>query len=220
MTTDSGALRTETMTFGDLTIAFDARVLRPRPWTADQSRWAAELLATAPEGPVLELCAGAGQIGLLAIALAPRSLVCVDLNPAACAFTRENAAREGLADLVEVREGRLEESVRPDERFALVIADPPWVRRAETGSYPEDPLLAIDGGDDGLDVARACLATAGTHLLPGGSVVLQLGALAQVDRLHTGIAAAVGLAVTDVRSGERGVLVRLEPALDESGSGA
>ena len=44
----------------------------------------------------------------------------------------------------------------PHERFAVVIADPPWVPRADTGRYPEDPVLAIDGGDDGLDLARAC----------------------------------------------------------------
>ena len=58
-----------TMTFGDLEIAYDDRVLTPRPWTALQSEWAAELLESAPAGPVLELCAGAGQIGLLAVRL-------------------------------------------------------------------------------------------------------------------------------------------------------
>ena len=52
----------------------------------------------------------------------------------------------------------MDEVLAPDERFALVIADPPWVPRAETGRFPEDPLLAIDGGDDGLDLARACWA--------------------------------------------------------------
>ena len=64
--------------FGGLRIEYDARVLAPRAWTAAQSRWAAELIRTAPPGPVLELCAGAGHIGLLAVTLAPRPLVCVD----------------------------------------------------------------------------------------------------------------------------------------------
>ena len=143
-------------------------MLEPRAWTAAQSRWAAELAAAAPDGPMLELCAGAGHIGLLAVALTGRPLVCVDLNPVACDFARHNAAAAGLAHLVEVREGRLEEAVGADERFAVVIADPPWVPRAETGRFPEDPLIAIDGGDDGLDVARACVAVADRHLLPGG----------------------------------------------------
>ncbi len=42
------------MDFGRLRIAFDGRVLRPRPWTTNQSAWAAEILPTAPGGPVLE----------------------------------------------------------------------------------------------------------------------------------------------------------------------
>ncbi len=100
----------ESQRFGTLEIAFDDRVLRPREWTTGQSRWAAELLLDqAPAGPVLELCSGAGQIGLLAIAGSDRSLVCVDANQVACEFARANAHAAGLADCVDVREGRLEE---------------------------------------------------------------------------------------------------------------
>ena len=56
-----------TVQIGALTIAYDASVLEPRPWTARQSEWAADLLSVAPAGRMLELCAGAGQIGLLAL---------------------------------------------------------------------------------------------------------------------------------------------------------
>ena len=64
----------QSMVFGHLPVVFDARVLRPRPWTVAQSRWAAELMRTTPASAcVLELCAGAGHIGLLALALARRA---------------------------------------------------------------------------------------------------------------------------------------------------
>ncbi len=198
-----------TTAFGELEIVYDDRVLEPRPWTADQSRWVAELTTVAPEGPMLELCAGAGQIGLLAAALTGRPLVCVDLNPVACDFARRNADAAGLGHLVEVREGRLEEVLAADERFALVIADPPWVPRAETGQFPEDPLVAIDGGDDGLDVARTCTRVAGTHLLLGGSAILQLGTLAQAARISDGLTDGA-LVAGEVRVGERGVLLRID----------
>ncbi|WP_182523711.1 methyltransferase [Nocardioides dongkuii] len=208
----AGALAEETVDFGSLEIVFDDRVLRPRPWTAAQSVWGAELLRTGPEGPVLELCSGAGQIGLLAVAHEPRHLVCVDLNPVACAFARRNAAAAGLAELVEVREGAIDAAIRPDERFALVIADPPWVRRAETGRFPEDPLLAIDGGDDGLSVAWACVAAAEQHLLPGGSALLQLGTRAQADSLGAALDGPLRLA--EVREYERGVVARLTSVVE------
>jgi release factor glutamine methyltransferase len=204
---------TEHLAFGPLTIAFDERVLRPREWTAAQSAWAADLMTSAPDGPVLELCSGAGHIGLLAVLLSSRPLVCVDASSVACDYARANASAAGIADRVEVREGRLEEAVRDDERFPVVIADPPWVPRNETGQFPEDPLTAIDGGDDGLDVARAVLAVIDRHLAPGGSAVLQLGTTAQVDVLKAEPCLATGrLTVVEVREEERGVLARLDRA--------
>ncbi|WP_344046243.1 methyltransferase [Nocardioides panacihumi] len=195
------------MKFGTLDISYDERVLRPRPWTEQQAHWAAQLLTDpAPAGPVLELCAGAGQIGLLTISLQPRPLVCVDRSPMACGFARSNAAAAGLGSLVDVREASLESALAPGERFALVIADPPWVPSDRTGAFPEDPLEAIDGGLDGLDVARACLRTAIPHLLPGAAVLLQLGAEDQAAALAEEFDELV---VRETRRCEGGVLVHL-----------
>lgn len=193
------------MTFGELEIAYDDRVLEPRPWTALQSRWAASL----GDGPMLELCSGAGHIGLLACHLSRRPLVCVDLSSAACDFARRNAAAAGLGDLVEVREGDLSAALGEDERFSLVLADPPWVRHDGIGRFPEDPVTAIDGGPDGLDVARGCARVATRHLTPGGTLLLQLGDLAQVDALAGEL---TGLVLTEVRKGAGGVVARLDAA--------
>ncbi|NYE36772.1 release factor glutamine methyltransferase [Nocardioides cavernae] len=198
---------------GSLDIAFDDRVLRPREWTAAQSAWAADLMATTPGGTVLELCAGAGHIGLLAVAANGRRLVCVDASPVACDYARVNAVANGLAERVEVRESRLEEALADDERFPVVIADPPWVPREQTTRYPQDPLTAIDGGDDGLDVARACLEVIDRHLAPGGSAVLQVGTRAQTDLLREEPCVAEGrLAMVEVRQHVRGVLARIDRA--------
>ena len=200
---------TQIMTFGHLTIEFDDRVLRPRPWTVAQSAWAAELLRQVPAGDVLEVCAGAGHIGLLAVAGTVRHLVQVDANEVACAFARANAERAGCA--VEVRHGWLEEALRPDERFALVIADPPWVPSDDTSLHPEDPLLAIDGGDDGLDVVRTCLAVIGRHLATGGAAVLQVGNVAQAEAVTAYVDAHPDLDLRTVahRPADAGALVHL-----------
>lgn len=201
----------ESMRFDSLTIEYDDRVLRPRPWTELQSRWAAELHPTAPEGPVLELCSGAGHIGLLAASLTGRDLVAVDLNPTACYFTRLNAEGAGLAHRVDVREGRLEHSLHDGEMFALVVADPPWVTTDRVGDHPEDPLLAIDGGADGLAVARACVEACAGHVHPGGSVLLQLGDDAQAETLLRAVDAEHWLA-GGRRQGARGVVQQLVAA--------
>lgn len=191
-----------TLAYGPLTISWHPGVLEPRPWTAAQSRWAAELSADLPAGPMLELCSGAGHIGLLAAYLTERSLVCVDVSPDACALTWLNAAEAGLSDRVEVREGAMDAVLAPDERFGLVIADPPWVTSEQVAAFPEDPRLAIDGGTDGLEVARLCLEVSEAHLAQGGLLVLQLGTEAQAATLST----EAELRLVDVRQEERGVL--------------
>jgi release factor glutamine methyltransferase len=197
----------ETVEFDGLTITFDERVLRPRAWTVAQSRWAAELLSGLPPGAVLELCSGAGQIGLAAVARAERELVCVDADPVAAAYSEQNARAAGLADRVQVREGRLTEVVKEDERFVLVIADPPWVESAETGRYPEDPLAAIDGGRDGLSVARECLQVIEAHLAESGAALLQLGSVDQVAALMS--LGSGSLRCLEVRHFERGAVALL-----------
>lgn len=210
-TTDPGpepAPTPELTRFGPLVVEHDARVLRPRPWTRLQSDWAAELAADLPDGPLLELCTGAGQIGLLAAWSSGRALVAVDAEETACAYARSNAARAGIADRVEVRHGDMREVLADGERFAAVVADPPWVGSADVGRFPEDPLLAIDGGADGLVVARLCLEVAARHLLPGGVVLVQLGDDAQADAL----AATPGWVERGRRTGERGLVLLLAPA--------
>jgi release factor glutamine methyltransferase len=218
---DLGEPTEQSTVFGHLPIVFDDRLLRPRPWTVAQSRWAAELLRTMP-GParVLELCAGAGHIGLLALEMAgtvadQHHLTTVDVNPVACEYARRNAEAAGMGSRVDVREGRIDDVLAPDERFDLVIADPPWVARGETGLFPEDPLIAIDGGSDGLDVVWSCLRAGGQHLVPGGSVVLQLGSVEQVHRVHDNLrSTSSGLTIESSRFfGARGALVRLVAGL-------
>jgi methylase of polypeptide subunit release factors len=185
--------------FGPLVISYDERVLAPRGWTIEQSRWAAELAARAAPGPILELCAGAGQIGLAAAVLANRELVQVEADPVAAGYARANAARAGRP-AVEVRNARLEVALRPDERFPIVLADPPYLPSDETPRWPEDPLSAIDGGPDGLDVTRACLAVAAAHLPSDGWLLLQVAGPAQADevsRLITAELVPVDLRVID-----------------------
>jgi methylase of polypeptide subunit release factors len=185
---------------GDLDIRYDERVLRPRPWTTGQAAWAAELLESAAPGPVLELCTGAGQIGLLAIMDNDRRLVAVDADPVACGFARRNAADAGLADRVEVRHAELEAAVAPDERFPVIIADPPWVPSDRTAEHPDDPPYAIDGGPDGLALARRCVRLAAGHLTPGGALLLQLGSRDQAAELEAVLVdQAPALRLTELR---------------------
>ncbi|WP_206675884.1 methyltransferase [Nocardioides zeae] len=199
-----------TADFEGLSIRWDPRVLEPRPWTAAQSTWAAKIAEQAPYGPLLELCSGAGHIGLLAALLSRRELVQVDADPVACDYARTNAEAAGI--VTDVRCGDLREAVR-GERYPVVVADPPWVPTQDVGTFPADPVTAIDGGPEGMDLALACLDVAAEVLLPGGSVVIQVGGVHHLPALNGHDAVLGGrLVFAEAREFERGLLAHLTAA--------
>jgi methylase of polypeptide subunit release factors len=204
---------TEPVPFGDLLVQWDRRVLQPRPWTTAQSYWAAALAPHCPDGPILELFCGAGQIGLLAARETGRSLVQVDQDAVAADFARRNAEAAGITS--DVRVGSVTGALDPDERFGLVIVDPPWVRTAEVSRFPEDPVLAIDGGFDGSDKVVLGLGVALRHLHPDGHAIVQVGNAEQADQVQaliTGLGDGRMWRVTEVRDySPGGLLVGVGP---------
>jgi methylase of polypeptide subunit release factors len=170
--------------FGPLDVEYDARVLVPRDWTLLQSTWAADLARTAAPGPILELFAGAGHIGLAAAVLADRYLVQVEVDPVAAEYARRNAAGAGRADQVEIRAVPVADALGPDETFPLIVADPPYLRSGELSRWPDDPVRAIDGGLDGLDLIRSCIGIAEQHLALSGQLLLQVAGAGQAAQLR------------------------------------
>jgi methylase of polypeptide subunit release factors len=172
---------TAPMTFGRTVLESGAGTIVPRPWTVAQSAWAEERAAAVPAGPILELCAGCGGIGLDAAARTGRAVVLVDASAEACRWARHNAAENGLAERVEVRNAPVDGALAGGERFPLILADPPYVPTAEVDRHPEDPVDAIDGGPEGMAVHRTVLAVIGAHLAPGGLALVQTRGAAQAD---------------------------------------
>jgi release factor glutamine methyltransferase len=107
----------------------------------------------------------------------------------------------------------MQDVLAPSERFALVLADPPWVPSAEVARFPADPRRAIDGGPDGLDLARLCVAIIARHLAEDGASVLQLGDATQAEVVRRELRShdELDLRVVEVRPvpGGEGVLLHL-----------
>lgn len=188
-----------TMRFGEIQITYDGRVLEPRPWTLMQAKWAQELEPSLPAGPFLELGCGAGHIGLASILGSDRRLLQLDAEEAACEHASHNASAAGLAERVTVRCGAFGETLEPEETFALVLADPPYVPTPETSRYPDDPPRAIDGGADGLDGIRSVLGVAGAHISSDGAVLLQVWGAEQAEQSRE-LALLAGLRLLEVRA--------------------
>ena len=155
----------------------DERVLIPRPETALLCEWALSLMAAEPAPHILDLCAGSGCIGLTLKKERPDSQVTLaDCSEAALDVARRNGERlqaEALfarGDLLDAVSGR---------RYSWIISNPPYIPSAEcTTLQPEvmrEPLLALDGGTDGLAFYRRIARTAPAHLLSGGHLMMEFG---------------------------------------------
>jgi len=130
---------------------------------------------------ILELGVGSGCISAaLARELPDAELVAVDLSPRALELARENLAALALLDRVELVLGDGLRELELAGRFDLVVSNPPYVAKAELETLPpevrHEPVLALDGGVDGLDVIRHLCAEAPARLERPGALALEVGA--------------------------------------------
>jgi len=104
----------------------------------------------------------------------------VDVSPAAVQVAERNAAAAGVAARVRVIVSDWTAALDPDDRFDIVVSNPPYIPTAEiAGLTPEvqhDPGLALDGGVDGLDAFRRLVGEAARVVLPGGALLCEVGA--------------------------------------------
>ena len=153
--------------FYGLDFQVNPSVLVPRPDTETLVEAALDVIkqlaATNRPLRVLDLCTGSGAIAIAlkrAVALkrnlAELEVWATDISAEALAVARANAARLLPPDSIHFCHGDLYKAPLPAPPFHLIVGNPPYVPTAEiAGLAPEvrgEPLLALDGGDDGLAV--------------------------------------------------------------------
>ena len=173
--------------FRNLDLRVDPRVAIPRPETEylidvlmDLVRREAHAVGEAvPFESALEIGTGSGAVAIsLATEGIARSVTATDLSPQALAVAGGNARRAGARE-VEFLAGDSLAPVRQRE-YDLVISNPPYLTRAEwLTAQPEvrewEPMVAMHGGRDGLDVIRSLAAGVEGVLRPGGWFGLEVG---------------------------------------------
>lgn len=170
--------------FRHLDLVVDARVLIPRPETELLVEAVLEYLAggdwsrRAPR--VLDLGTGSGCIALaLAHEHATAELTATDASELALAVARANAALLELAARITFAAGEWFAAVAPDERFDVIVSNPPYISPPEAADLPTtvrdwEPHSALFADDDGLADVREILEEAPRHLLAGGLLALEL----------------------------------------------
>jgi release factor glutamine methyltransferase len=105
----------------------------------------------------------------------------LDLSEPALTLARNNARRHGVEDRLNFVRGDLSQSLKPGPRFALLVANLPYVPRREWEELPGEirdfeSRQALLGGEDGLDLIRALAREAHRYLQAGGCLALEVGA--------------------------------------------
>ncbi|HUR17081.1 MAG TPA: peptide chain release factor N(5)-glutamine methyltransferase [Candidatus Limnocylindrales bacterium] len=181
--------------FYGLALAVDRRALIPRPETelvvnlalATIGRRLTESARPAGTGPYRVWDVGTGS-GAIVVALAVESrrhrydsdvrFRATDASPDALAVAVENAVGHGVADLIEFSVADLAHEA--ENGFDLVVANLPYVPSADIPTLPVaasfEPVSALNGGPDGLDVIRRLAAQLPTVLVAGGTALLEIGA--------------------------------------------
>lgn len=140
----------------------------------------------APGARVLDLCAGSGALAVAAARLGA-DVTAVDISRRALASTWCNARLRGLA--VRVRRGDLLAAVG-DERFDVIVANPPYVPSPAPSPPRWGAARAWDAGVDGRAVLDRLCAAAPAHLRPGGVVLVVFSTLCGVEPILARLAQA------------------------------
>jgi release factor glutamine methyltransferase len=168
--------------FWGLVFRLSAATLVPRPDTETVVETA---LALYPDRDAAFVFAdlGTGSGAILAAILKERPQAAglgLDLSEEALATAEDNLVRLGLADRAAFRRASFAETYA-DGELDLVVSNPPYIATGEISGLADEvalhePILALDGGDDGLAAYRALAPVAARALKPDGRIILEVGA--------------------------------------------
>ena len=155
-------------------------VLIPRPETEMLVDFALERTPDRLPFRFAEVGTGSGCIAISILIERPLSTcIAVDISEEALRIARKNAEKQGVVDRLELKKGDMLKGFAPDS-FDLILSNPPYI---PTGVIPTlqpevrlfEPKLALDGGEDGLELYRRLTSQAAMVLRPGGWVAVEIG---------------------------------------------
>ena len=161
--------------FYGFTLDVDERVLIPRPETEELVEHA--LKDINEDSEVLDLCTGSGAIAIAVKKLTNAKVTAVDISDKAIELAKSNA-RKNNAEIEFVLSDMFDGI--GERKFDVIISNPPYIRSDDIQTLDKEvksfePILALDGGNDGLDYYRKIFQNASKYLKNCGVLYLECG---------------------------------------------
>lgn len=175
--------------FYSLDFEVNPSVLIPRPETEVLVSEAIHRLPVDAPSRFLDVGTGSGAIAIAIAHHRPHATgVAVDVSAAALEVARTNSATHQLGERLTFVESDLFAGLAPEDRFDLLVSNPPYVREEEWKTLdPEvknfEPRSALESGVDGLDLFRRLISESPNRIHPGGWLLAEFG-INQVDLLR------------------------------------
>jgi release factor glutamine methyltransferase len=154
-------------------------VLIPRPETETLVEHALACIPVETACRVLDVGTGSGAIAVtLAAERRLASLTATDISGAALKVASQNADLQGVADRIRFQRADL---LNVGEHYDVIVSNPPYVSSSEMAALQievrdYEPVAALRGGEDGLDVVRALLVAAELATSKGAQLLIEVGA--------------------------------------------
>ncbi len=176
---------TKTAWFAHLPFYVNERVLIPRSPIAEmiengfQPWFIKDGVVDLPMS-ILDLCCGGGCIGIACAEYIEGCQVdLADLSAAALVVARENVQRYQMEARIQLYQGDLFTALPSGKTYDLIVCNPPYVDAQDMATLPpeflHEPRLALEAGQDGLDLVKRILAEASDYLNEGGLLIVEVG---------------------------------------------
>jgi release factor glutamine methyltransferase len=175
------ALITGTKEFWSLQLHVTPGILVPRPDTEILVEAVLREIDGNTSPVVLEIGTGSGAIALSVARERPAAFVVAsDVDLLAVSTARSNALGTETSGSVRFVACNLFSAIQKAPLFDVICSNPPYIRTDDIPTLePEivrfEPMRALDGGPDGLDVIRELAGHAGDVLKPGGMLLVEIG---------------------------------------------
>ena len=154
-------------------------VLIPRPDTEILVEEVIKIAKKINAKKILDLCTGSGAIAVsLAKYIENSQVTATDISEEALVIAERNAKNNKVDKQIAFLSSNLFYEI-PKEKYDMIVSNPPYIKREIVKTLAKqvqnEPLMALDGGWDGLDFYRKIIHQADDFLKYGGYLCLEIG---------------------------------------------